>query len=266
MAGEVVAVVLPNGLEYLVSFLGVTRARLVAAPLNPVYKAEEFRFYLQDSEARAVIVGPGEHPVRDVARELGLTIWTATRDAQGRVGLEGDTALFKRLDETVRDGYQGEEEESLLKGVLSLLTSFVVIFAVVAAGFFLFRWLMGGSSPLTFGRSKHKVYAQKDLEITFKDVAGIDEAVAELREIVDFLKSPDKYRALGGRIPKGVLLVGPPGTGKTLLAKAVAGEAEVPFFGMSGSDFVMFVGVAPAGCATFGQAEPGHRASSSSTS
>jgi cell division protease FtsH len=161
-----------------------------------------------------------------------------------RVGLEGDTALFKRLDETVRDGYQGEEEESLLKGVLSLLTSFVVIFAVAAAGFFLFRWLIGGSSPLTFGRSKHKVYAQKDLEITFKDVAGIDEAVAELREIVDFLKSPDKYHALGGRIPKGVLLVGPPGTGKTLLAKAVAGEAEVPFFGMSGSDFVeMFVGV-----------------------
>jgi cell division protease FtsH len=161
-----------------------------------------------------------------------------------RVGLEGDVALFKRLDETVREGYQGEEEDSALKGVLSLLTSFVVIFAVVAAGFFAFRWLMGGSSPLTFGRSKHKLYAQKDLEITFQSVAGIDEAVAELREIVDFLKSADKYHALGGRIPKGVLLVGPPGTGKTLLAKAVAGEAEVPFFGMSGSDFVeMFVGV-----------------------
>jgi cell division protease FtsH len=161
-----------------------------------------------------------------------------------RVGLEGDTALFRRLDETVREGYQGEEEESALKGFYSLLLSFFMILAVVVSGFLLFRWAAGGSSPLTFGRSKHKVYAQKDLEISFKDVAGIDEAVAELREIVDFLKNPDKYHALGGRIPKGVLLVGPPGTGKTLLAKAVAGEADVPFFGMSGSDFVeMFVGV-----------------------
>src|SRR6266480_4803241 len=106
------------------------------------------------------------------------------------------------------------------------------------------RSAMGGNSSLSFGRSKHKLYAQKDMNITFKDVAGIDEAVAELREIVDFLKTPEKYQALGGRIPKGVLLVGPPGTGKTLLAKAVAGEADVPFFGMSGSDFVeMFVGV-----------------------
>ncbi|HZT83591.1 MAG TPA: ATP-dependent zinc metalloprotease FtsH, partial [Gemmataceae bacterium] len=92
-----------------------------------------------------------------------------------------------------------------------------------------------------------KVYAQKDVPVTFRDVAGIDEAVAELREVVDFLKTPEKYQALGGRIPKGVLLVGPPGTGKTLLAKAVAGEAHVPFFSLSGSDFVeMFVGVGAA--------------------
>jgi cell division protease FtsH len=106
------------------------------------------------------------------------------------------------------------------------------------------RWFASGNSPFSFGRSRHKIYADDDLRVTFNDVAGIDEAVAELREIVDFLRSPDKYQALGGRIPKGVLLVGPPGTGKTLLAKAVAGEADVPFFGMSGSDFVeMFVGV-----------------------
>src|SRR3984893_12141945 len=111
----------------------------------------------------------------------------------------------------------------------------------------LYRWLSGSNSPLTFGRSRHKLYAQKDLEITFADVAGIDEAVAELREVVDFLKTPEKYQALGGRIPKGVLLVGPPDTGKTLLAKAVAGEAEAPFFSLSGSDFVeMFVGVGAA--------------------
>jgi cell division protease FtsH len=161
-----------------------------------------------------------------------------------RVGLEGDTALFKRLDETVRESYQGEEEESALRSIYSLLLSLLVILLMVVAGFLLFRWLAGGSSPLTFGRSRHKLYAQKDLQITFDDVAGIEEAVGELREIVDFLRSPEKYQALGGRIPKGVLLVGPPGTGKTLLAKAVAGEADVPFFGMSGSDFVeMFVGV-----------------------
>src|SRR5205823_6024280 len=111
----------------------------------------------------------------------------------------------------------------------------------------LLRWLSGGASPLTFGRSRHKLYAQKDLQITFEDVAGIDEAKAELLEVVDFLQSPEKYQALGGRIPKGVLLIGPPGTGKTLLAKAVAGEADVPFFSLSGSDFVeMFVGVGAA--------------------
>src|SRR6516165_4017777 len=157
-----------------------------------------------------------------------------------------DAELLKRL-EKAGAAYQGEEEESPLKGIYSLLMSFVVLFGVVIAGFFLFRWLIGGNSPLTFGRSKHKLYAQKDLKITFKDVAGIDEAVAELREIVDFLKNPEKYQALGGRIPKGVLLVGPPGTGKTRLAKAVAGEADVPFFSLSGSDFVeMFVGVGAA--------------------
>jgi cell division protease FtsH len=167
-----------------------------------------------------------------------------------------DPELLKRL-EKIGAAFQGEEEESPLKGVYSLLMSFVVLFGVVIAGFFLFRWLAGGSSPLTFGRSKHKLYAQKDLKITFKDVAGIDEAVAELREIVDFLKTPERYQVLGGRIPKGVLLVGSPGTGKTLLAKAVAGEADVPFFSMSGSDFVeMFVGVGASRVRDlFGQAE-----------
>lgn len=189
----------------------------------------------------------GEIVTTDEVSDGSLTPTRQTQVKQfrtPRVGLEGDPGLFKLLNETVREGYQGEEEESALRGVYSLVLSFLMIFGVVIAGFFLFRWLGGGSSPLTFGRSKHKLYAQKDLQITFKDVAGIDEAVAELREIVDFLKNPDKYQVLGGRIPKGVLLVGPPGTGKTLLAKAVAGEANVPFFGMSGSDFVeMFVGV-----------------------
>jgi cell division protease FtsH len=113
--------------------------------------------------------------------------------------------------------------------------------------FMMMRRLGGAGSPMAFGRSRGKMYAQEDLGITFDDVAGIDEAVDELREVVEFLRSPEKYQVLGGHIPKGVLLVGPPGTGKTLLAKAIAGEAGVPFFGLSGSDFVeMFVGVGAA--------------------
>ena len=109
------------------------------------------------------------------------------------------------------------------------------------------RRLGGTGSAMAFGRSRGKLYAQEEVGLSFDDVAGIDEAVDELREVVDFLKTPEKYQVLGGRIPKGVLLVGPPGTGKTLLAKAIAGEAGVPFFSISGSDFVeMFVGVGAA--------------------
>jgi len=119
--------------------------------------------------------------------------------------------------------------------------------------FLLFYWsramrgLGPGQGALAFGRSRAKIYAEDDVKVTFADVAGIDEATEELREIVDFLRHPQKYTDLGGRIPKGVLLLGPPGTGKTLLARAVAGEAHVPFFSLSGSEFVeMFVGVGAA--------------------
>src|SRR5678815_5636088 len=119
---------------------------------------------------------------------------------------------------------------------------------MVAIWMFLMRRVGGGpTQALSFGRSKHKIFDRKELKTTFSDVAGVDEAKAELVEIVDFLKNPKKYQPLGGRIPKGVLLVGPPGTGKTLLARAVAGEADVPFFTLSGSEFVeMFVGVGAA--------------------
>ena len=100
---------------------------------------------------------------------------------------------------------------------------------------------------MSFARSRAKVYVDDEVKVTFADVAGVDEAANELREIVEFLKNPSKYTNLGGKIPKGVLLVGPPGTGKTLLARAVAGEASVPFFSLSGSEFVeMFVGVGAA--------------------
>jgi len=113
--------------------------------------------------------------------------------------------------------------------------------------FLLRRMGSGASGIMSFGKSRARIYAEADTGVTFKDVAGIDEAKAELQEIVEFLSSPEKYQRLGGRIPKGVLLLGAPGTGKTLLAKAVAGEAKVPFFSLSGSDFVeMFVGVGAA--------------------
>ena len=139
---------------------------------------------------------------------------------------------------------------------------FVLVF------FLMLRRLGGAGSPMAFGRSRGKMYAQEDIGITFEDVAGIDEAVEELREVVEFLRSPERYQVLGGRIPKGVLLVGPPGTGKTLLAKAIAGEAGVPFFSLSGSDFVeMFVGVGAARSATcFSKRKRKPLASSSSTS
>jgi cell division protease FtsH len=110
--------------------------------------------------------------------------------------------------------------------------------------FFMRQMQMGGNRAMSFGKARARLISDKSVKVTFNDVAGIDEAKAEVQEIIDFLKDPQKFSKLGGKIPKGVLLVGPPGTGKTLLAKAIAGEAGVPFFSISGSDFVeMFVGV-----------------------
>ena len=110
--------------------------------------------------------------------------------------------------------------------------------------FFMRQMQSGGNKALSFGKSRAKLLSSQQKKVTFKDVAGAEEAKEELQEIIEFLKEPQKFQKLGGRIPKGVLLVGPPGTGKTLLARAIAGEAGVPFFSISGSDFVeMFVGV-----------------------
>ena len=123
----------------------------------------------------------------------------------------------------------------------------LMIGVLVILGIIMLRRMSGVGSPMSFSRSRGKLYSQEDLAVTFDEAAGINEAVEEVREVVDFLKNSEKYQALGGRIPKGVLLVGPPGTGKTLLAKAIAGEACVPFFSLSGSDFVeMYVGVGAA--------------------
>ena len=118
---------------------------------------------------------------------------------------------------------------------------------MLAFFWYMMRKLGGAGGPMQFGRSRGRLFAEEELGISFSDVAGIDEAVEEVKEVVDFLNNADKYQKLGGKIPRGVLLVGPPGTGKTLLAKAIAGEAGVPFFSLSGSDFVeMFVGVGAA--------------------
>jgi len=124
----------------------------------------------------------------------------------------------------------------------------ILLVFLVAVWSFMFRRIGGAEGGvMSFARSRAKIYAEDDVKVRFGDVAGVDEAEEELREIVEFLKNPRKYTSLGGRIPKGVLLVGPPGTGKTLLARAVAGEATVPFFSLSGSEFVeMFVGVGAA--------------------
>ena len=132
---------------------------------------------------------------------------------------------------------------------LQLLISWLPIILLIAIWIFFMRQMQGGSGSkaFSFGKSRAKLLNQDNIKVTFKDVAGIEEAKEELTEIVEFLKDPAKFQKLGGRIPKGVLLVGPPGTGKTLLAKAVAGEAGVPFYSISGSDFVeMFVGVGAA--------------------
>jgi cell division protease FtsH len=127
----------------------------------------------------------------------------------------------------------------------SFLLTYAPILLAIAFMLFIMRQMQsGGNKALSFGKSKAKLSSSAQKKVTFKDVAGVDEAKDELQEIIDFLREPQKFQKLGGRIPKGVLLMGPPGTGKTLMARAVAGEANVPFFSISGSDFVeMFVGV-----------------------
>ena len=134
------------------------------------------------------------------------------------------------------------EPRPSLIGVLVSLLPWILILGI---WIFLFRQMQsGGNKAFSFGKSKAKLLSGDTPKVTFADVAGADEAKVELREIIEFLKDPQKFTKLGGRLPKGALLVGPPGTGKTLLARAVAGEAGVPFFSISGSDFVeMFVGV-----------------------
>jgi cell division protease FtsH len=140
--------------------------------------------------------------------------------------------------------FTGTIESTFLRDLLSWI---VPVALFLGLWWFMFRRMGQSQGFMTVGRSKAKIYMEKEVKVSFADVAGVDEAKHELEEVVEFLQTPDKFRRLGGKIPKGILLVGPPGTGKTLLAKAVAGEAGVPFFSISGSEFVeMFVGVGAA--------------------
>ena len=198
----------------------------------------------------------GQEPDEASDGELTGTLVEFTTDLQPSHNMQGRLAELleeankeaKLLEEANEDSgiitwtfEEGPSPWSSYVPMLVLFTLMVVIFI------FMMRRIGGAGSAMAFGRSRGKMYAQEEIGISFDDVAGVDEAVEELREVVEFLSTPEKYQVLGGRIPRGVLLVGPPGTGKTLLARAVAGEANVPFFSLSGSDFVeMFVGVGAA--------------------
>ena len=157
-----------------------------------------------------------------------------------------DKALIDDMVEH-KVAFQGERPEQQSIWMQLLVASFPIL-VIIAVFMFFMRQMQGGAGgkggPLSFGKSKAKLLGEDQIKTTFADVAGVDEAKEEVKELVDFLREPGKFQKLGGRIPRGTLLVGSPGTGKTLLAKAIAGEAKVPFFSISGSDFVeMFVGV-----------------------
>jgi cell division protease FtsH len=201
---------------------------------------KEIRGTLKPGALPLPVPGPADRLRHFLGAEPGPTLFTTTR-----IPAMEDSQIVKEL-EAAHVEFSGRIETTFWR---DLIFGWLVPLGIMAGlWFFLMRRMGGGSTQaLSFGRSKAKIYDRKELKTTFADVAGVDEAKAELMEVVDFLKSPKKYQRLGGRIPKGVLLVGPPGTGKTLLARAVAGEADVPFFFLSGSEFVeMFVGVGAA--------------------
>ncbi|MEG0688289.1 MAG: ATP-dependent zinc metalloprotease FtsH, partial [Hungatella sp.] len=197
----------------------------------------EFVQMLDAGEVESVTVGNAEIvivPKKDLKQYSPITQYYTVR-------MESGDQLTERLVKAGVTGSQEKQDSSMLmQSILGFLIPF--LFIVILMNFMMKR--MGGGGLMGVGKSNAKVYMQKETGVTFKDVAGQDEAKESLIEIVDFLHNPGKYTEIGAKLPKGALLVGPPGTGKTLLAKAVAGEAKVPFYSLSGSDFVeMFVGV-----------------------
>ncbi len=209
--------------------------------VNPIEQIpySQFQTYLAEEKIEEIRIGPDA--IRGKLKEA-----PAGRPQQFvTVRVESDLA-DKLATHNVK--FSGEIEDTFLHDLLSWILPTLLFFGlwIFLMRRFAQREGLGGGF-LAIGKSKAKIYMEKDVKVTFNDVAGVDEAKIELEEVIEFLKTPEKFRRLGGKIPRGILLVGPPGTGKTLLAKAVAGEAGVPFFSISGSEFVeMFVGVGAA--------------------
>jgi cell division protease FtsH len=216
--------------------LAIVQGIFVATQTTRTIPYSEFKSLVRSDKVAEVLVGDQQIQGTLKTEEQGSKNFTTVRVE--------DPKLVDDLEEhNVK--FTGEAPNRWMSDVLGWVLP--LLFLVLIWSFFFRR--MGGAEGgvMSFARSKAKIYAESDVKVSFDDVAGVDEAEDELKEIVEFLKTPRKYTSIGGRIPKGVLLVGPPGTGKTLLARAVAGEAKVPFFSLSGSEFVeMFVGVGAA--------------------
>jgi cell division protease FtsH len=208
------------------------------APRETKISYSEFKDYVAEGRITEVVIDT--ETIRGTARLPGEQ---GTAEQSFVVVRVEDPDLVNQLREAGVT-FSGKHENTFLKNLLSWVVPLIFF---VAIWMFLMRRIGRGPEFMSVGHSKAKIYAEDQLDVTFDDVAGLDEAKEEIAEIVEFLKEPKKFSYLGGKLPKGVLLVGPPGCGKTLLAKAVAGEAKVPFFSISGSEFVeMFVGVGAA--------------------